>query len=173
MNRRFSMLLIASAVSVSLSCSAGFAAKPTPSVEIAILMEQARDDAAQASKDIAVLETYSMANIPWQVQFLRLQGVQVRVNDLLKNVKQLKAIQAYGTPGQQDVINRLKPLVQSMVENTNATIKYLNHNHSTVNMPVFTEQVRANKLLMNSIYNVTRAHASKDNTLFAGVPENR
>jgi hypothetical protein len=171
MNRHFSMILIASAV--SLSCSAALATKPTPSVKIDILMEQARDDAAQASKDIAALETYSMANVPWQVHFLRLQSVQVHVNDLLKHVKQLKAIEAYGTPGQQDVINRLKPLVRSMVDSTNATTKYLNHNHSTVNMPVFTEQVKANRLLMNSIYNVTRAHAPKDNTLFAAVSENR
>jgi hypothetical protein len=142
--------------------------KPSPSVEISILMGQAKADAAHADKDMTALETYSMANVPWQVHFLRLQEIQVDVNNLLKDVNQLKVIEDKGTPSQQDAINRLDPLVHSMAFNINATIKYLNQNHSTVNMPIFTDRVHVNRLLINSIYNVTRAHAPKDNTLFAG-----
>jgi hypothetical protein len=154
------------ALALSLS-SVAFAAKPSPSVEISILMGQARSDAALADKDMIVLETYSKAGIPWQVHFLQLQQIQVHINDLVKDVNQLKSIEEKGTPSQQDAVNRLDPLVRGMAANINATIKYLNHNHSAVNMPVFTEHVRANRLLLNSIYNVTSSRAPKDNTLFA------
>lgn len=160
------------AVALPLS-SAAFAAKPSPSVEISILMGQARSDAALADKDMTVLESYSMAGIPWQVHFLRLQQIQVHVNDLLKDVNQLKSIEEKGTPSQQDAINRLDPLVRSMAANINATIKYLNHNHSTVNMPMFTDKVHVDRLLLTSIYNVTRSHAPLDNTLLADGPQNR
>ena len=153
--------------------SAAFAVKPIPSIEISILMGQARADATQSDIDMTALETYCMAKIPWQVHFLRLQEIQVDVNNLLKDVSQLKAIASKGTPSQQDAINRLDPLVQSMASNINATIKYLNRNHSTVNMPVFTDRLRGNRLLINSIYNVTRAHAPKDNSLLAGGVQNR
>lgn len=154
------------AVALPLS-SAAFAAKPSPSVEISILMAQARADAVMADKHMTVLETYSMAGIPWQMHFLQLQQIQVDVNNLSKDVNQLKAIKDKGTSSQQDAINRLDPLVRSMSANIDATIRYLNHNHSTTNMPVFTDQVRVNRLLLRSIYNVTRSRAPKDNTLFA------
>jgi hypothetical protein len=60
-----------------------------------------------------------------------------------------------------------------MAANVRVTIKYLNQNHSRVNMPPFTDQVHIDRLLINSIYNVTRAHAPKNNTLFADAPKNR
>jgi hypothetical protein len=147
--------------------SAAFAVNQRSSIEVSILMGQARADAVQADKDITALETYSMANIPWQVHFLRLQEIQVDVNNLLKDVNQLKAIQDKGTPSQQDVINRLDPLVHTMAFSIAATIKYLNQNHSTVNMPVFTDRVHANRLLIDSVYSVTHSHAQKANTLLA------
>jgi hypothetical protein len=164
---------MAALLAVAFSISSAFAVKPKPSIEISILMGQARADATQADIDLTALETYSMANIPWQVHFLRLQQIHVHVGHLLKDVSQLKAIASKGTPGQQDAINRLDPLVQTMASNINAAIKYLNRNHSTVNMPVFTDQVRVNRLLIDSICNVARAHAPKDNTLLAVESQNR
>jgi hypothetical protein len=164
---------MAALLAVAFSISSAFAVKPNPSTEISILMGQARADATQADIDLTALETYSMANIPWQVHFLRLQQIHVHVGHLLKDVSQLKAIASKGTPGQQDAINRLDPLVQTMASNINAAIKYLNRNHSTVNMPVFTDQVRVNRLLIDSICNVARAHAPKDNTLLAVESQNR
>jgi hypothetical protein len=164
---------MAALLAVAFSISSAFAVKPNPSTEISILMGQARADAVQADKDVTALETYSMANIPWQVHFLRLEEIQVDVSNLSKDVSQLKVIADKGTPSQQDAINRLDLLVRNMAFNIHATIKYLNQNHSTVNMPVFTDRVRANRLLINSICNVARAHAPKDNTLLAVESQNR
>lgn len=173
LTKSYAFRLVAILAVVLPLSSAAFAEKPSTSIEISILMGQARADAVQADKDITALETYSMANIPWQTHFLRLQEIQVDVNNLLKDVEQLKAIEEKGTPSQQDAINRLDPLVHSMAFNIRTTIKYLNQNHSTVNMPVFTDRVHENRLLINSIYNVTRAHAPKDNALLAGEAQTR
>jgi hypothetical protein len=85
----------------------------------------------------------------------------------MKDVNQLKAMENNGTPSQQDAINRLDPLVRCMSANINATIRYLNHNHNTTNMRAFTSQVHANRLLIDSVYNVTHSHAPKASTLFA------
>ena len=165
-NSRAFRLAAMLAVVLPLS-SAAFAVNQRSSIEVSILMGQARADAVQADKDITALETYLLANIPWQTHFLRLETIQVDVNNLLKDLKQLNAIKEEATPSQQDAINRLDPLVHSMSFNIAATIKYLNHNHSTVNMPVCTEHVRANRLLLDSICNVTRSRAPKDNALLA------
>ncbi|WP_348261057.1 hypothetical protein P8935_14740 [Telmatobacter sp. DSM 110680] len=169
--RSYAFRMVAVIAAALLLSSAAFAVKPASSVEISILMGQARQDAVLADKDMTALESYSMAGVPWQVHFLRLQEIQVHVNDLMKDVNQLRAIESNGTPSQQDAINRLDSLVSSMAANVRVTIKYLNQNHSRVNMPPFNDQVHIDRLLINSIYNVTRAHAPKNNMYFADAPK--
>jgi hypothetical protein len=166
---RFAAML---AVELPLS-SAAFAVKQSPSIEVSILMGRARADAVQADKDITVLETYLLANIPWQTHFLRLEAIQVDVNNLLKDLKQLNAIKEEATPSQQDAINRLDPKVHDMDFNIRTAMKSLYRNSNTVNTPVFTDQVRASRLLINSIFNVTHAEGQKDNTLLAKESQNR
>lgn len=87
---------IAVRIAVIVAVTAGFslvsAAKNRDSEQISIYMHQARIHTAQAGQDLALLQTYSMAGVAWQVHFNRLQHVEDDVNALVKDCNRLSQI---------------------------------------------------------------------------------
>lgn len=130
------------AVVMLAASSAVCAAQNGESMRVAQVFAEARSHAALAAINADQLETYHMANIPWQVHYYRLLQIGDYVNALTKDVQRLNRLRAEASPKQTEAIlqfEQLQGILQARVINTR---KYLVKNHQEVNMPTFHNQVK-------------------------------
>jgi len=139
------------------------------SEQISISMHQARLHATQAAADLALLQTYSKAGVPWQVHFHRLQQVQDHVNALVADYNRLDALRYKATPSQVAALDRIQPLLQDLQSQVKETLHYLVYNSVAVNMPPFTQRVRAEHASVTQIFAALCNCARNNNVLVASL----
>jgi hypothetical protein len=128
------------------------AGKTRDSEQISIYMHQARVHSIQAARDLALLQTYSMAGVPWQVHFNRLQLVDDSVNSLVNDYNRLNALRASATPSQVETLNTIQPILQDLHAQVKESLRYLNYHSNEVHMPPFTRLVHVEFANVNTIF---------------------
>jgi hypothetical protein len=161
----------AAIVAVFAGFSLVAAAKTGDSEQISIYMHLARTHATQAAHNLALLQTYSMAGIPWQVHFNRLQQVQDNVNAIVKDYNRLNALRDSATPEQVEALNSIQPMLQDLQAQVKETLRYLDYHSNAVNMPPFTERVHVQYASVNQIFNALCNCARKNNVLVASAKD--
>ena len=119
------------------------AAQSTNSQKISIDMHQARVHALQAVDDFELLQTYSMAGIPWQVHYSRLQKIQDEVRALGKDAARLNLLKDDARFDQQIAIERVNALSTSLAIRVGESLHYLNRHTAAVNKEPFALRVRS------------------------------
>ncbi|UWZ85299.1 hypothetical protein [Occallatibacter riparius] len=175
MNRLLSANIFrnAAAAAFLVLLSTACAAVTGDAEKISQLLRQAKTDAVQTANDALQLETYSMANIPWQVHYYRLVATGDGVNALVKDWKQLQQLRDKATPEQQAVIDQLGELLNGLAIRVNAARHYLAQNPNEVNMPTFHDQIRANNTdIQNASLAVCQCASKARQLLTAKVDKN-
>lgn len=147
------------------------AAKTGDSEQISFYMHQARTHATKAAADLQLLQTYSMAGIPWQVHFNRLQQVQDDVNAIVKDYNRLNALRDSATPAQVEALNSIQPMLLDLQSQVKETLRYLDYHSNAVNMPPFTDRVHVQYASINQIFNALCNCARKNNVLVASAKD--
>jgi hypothetical protein len=147
-------------------------AKSGDSEQIAFYMHQARIHATQTAADLQLLQTYSMAGVPWQVHFNRLQQVQDDINALVKDYNRLNTLRASATPTQVEALDTIQPVLQDLQSQVKETLRYLDYNSNMVNMPPFTQRVHMQYASVNQIFATLCNCAKKNNVLVASAKDN-
>lgn len=119
------------------------ATEPPDSVQVSLYMQEARLHAAQVVGDLELLRTYSMAGVPWQVHFARLQKVEDEVLALATDTQQLYALSDRATTDQLYAMDRVEQLTKSLAVRVKESLRYLNYHSATVDMPAFTNRVNS------------------------------
>lgn len=114
------------------------------SARITSLLRHAKEHAAQANLNAERIETYTRSKITWESHAAELNRMKGNINDLGKDVGELSAARAEGSPWQQQAIDDIDPLLRSMADHLSAMIKHLSENQNRVHMPAYEDYAKAN-----------------------------
>jgi uncharacterized protein Yka (UPF0111/DUF47 family) len=96
--------------------------------EITQLLTDARDKAAELSRDADDMESMIRSDVSWQSHADMLELIRTHVNQLGKIAAQLEQRRGEASPWQQQAIDRMLPVLRELAANTTAAINHLNEN---------------------------------------------
>jgi hypothetical protein len=128
------------------------AAQNADSAAISKLLVQVKHHAALANDDAATLESYTRSNVSWKTHAKQLNLMKEHVNNLVTDAGQLKAMREDGSPGQQDAIDRITPLLPVITTHLTAMIEHLNANPNQIHMRSYRDYVDTNQRLISRTY---------------------
>jgi hypothetical protein len=111
--------------------------------EVTRLLVEARDKAAQLSRDADDMEALIRTDASWESHAAMLDEIKGHVNDLGRIAKQLEQSRSSASPWQQQAIDRMMPLLKELAANTTAAINHLNENRlrpTTGNYPEYLKE---------------------------------
>ena len=98
--------------------------------EITQLLADARDKAAELSRDADEMESLIRTDVSWQTHAAMLETVKDHVNELGRIATQLQQKRDSASAWQQQAIDRMLPVLRDLATNTTAAINHLNENKS-------------------------------------------
>jgi len=96
--------------------------------EITQLLTDARDKAAELSRDADEMEALIRTDVSWQTHATMLESVKEHVNQLGRIAAQLEQKRDSASQWQQQAIDRMLPVLRDLATNTTAAINHLNEN---------------------------------------------
>src|ERR1700730_15026479 len=96
--------------------------------EVTKLLADARDKAAELSRDADEMESLIGTDVSWQTHAVMLESVKEHVNQLGRIAAQLEQKRGAPTQWQLQAIDRMLPVVKELAANTSAAINHLIEN---------------------------------------------
>src|SRR3984893_19332626 len=96
--------------------------------QVTQLLAEARDEAAQLSRDADEMESLIRSDVSWQSHAAMLETVKDHVNELGRIAAQLEQKRDSASQWQQQAIDRMLPVLKELAANTTAAINHLNEN---------------------------------------------
>jgi len=96
--------------------------------EITQLLADARDKAAELSRDVDEMEALIRSDVSWQTHAEMLESVKEHVNQLGRIAAQLEQKRDSASQWQQQAVDRMLPVLRELAANTTAAINHLNEN---------------------------------------------
>src|SRR6185312_4374138 len=147
------------AMGAMLMMSVPMAAQNPDSANISTLLQHAKEHAVQAHADAEKIESYTRSTLSWRTHSDQIARMRDNINRLGKDVAALSGARAEGSPWQQDAIDHIDPLLQSMADHLSAMIQHLNENQNRVHMPPYVDYARANYQLSEKLLATIRDYA--------------
>ena len=116
----------------------------TENPEVTRLLAEARDHAAQLSRDADEMEALTRSDVSWQSHAAELENIKDHVNQLGRIAQQLQDSRSSSSVWQQQAIDRMIPLLKELASNTTAAINHLNENRERPTMGNYPEYLREN-----------------------------
>lgn len=130
-----------------IACGRPVFAQTPDSPAIAKLMAEAESNARLVSNDADTLESFTRSRMSWQSHAHQLEIMRAHVNDLVGDVNQLNNMRGEGSEWQQEAIDRVTPLMQSMTSHLTTTIEHLQNNQNRVHLKPYVDYARGNREL--------------------------
>jgi hypothetical protein len=112
--------------------------------QVTRLLAEAKDKAAQLSRDADDMEALIRTDVSWQSHAIMLDQIREHVNDLGRIAKQLEESRSSASPWQQQAIDRMMPLLKELAANTTAAINHLNENRVRPTIGNYPEYLKEN-----------------------------
>jgi hypothetical protein len=112
--------------------------------EVERLLQEARDEAVQLSKDADELEAMTRSDVSWQSHAAMLDEMKEHVNAMGRLVPKLVASRDSASPWQQQAIDRMVPLLKELATNTSAAIQHISQNKLRPTSGSYPEYLREN-----------------------------
>jgi hypothetical protein len=93
--------------------------------EVPRLLQEARDHAAELSRDADEMEAMTRTDANWESHASMLETIRENVNALTRVTEQLQAKGSAASPWQQQATDRMMPLLKELATNTTAAINHL------------------------------------------------
>ena len=129
---------------LSLSLPTPVFALRAESDQLAQLLGEARNEAAQLAKDADETESLIRNDVSWQTHAEMLESVKEHVNNMGRIIDKLTATRSSGSELQEQAVDRILPLLKELAANTTAAINYLNQNQSRPIGQPYTQYLKAN-----------------------------
>jgi hypothetical protein len=145
-NQRTSEVTTAVLVMLMLLISATLspaAAKPE-NTEVAQMLLEAKQHAAELATDADELESLTRSNVSWQSHADKLEQIKEHVNAMGQLVPKLVASRDSASPWQQQAIDRMIPLLKELAANTSAAIEHLKQHPERPTSGAYTEYLKEN-----------------------------
>jgi len=134
------------------------------SADINKMLSDVNDQAIQFRADAEKMATFTRSNISWESYAVQLQLIKDHVNAAGKTLAKLNAERDNASPWQQTAINRINPLYNELVANTEAVITTLSNNETRVHLKSFQDYVQANSDLAANLAHVIGDFVDYGNT---------
>jgi hypothetical protein len=108
--------------------SATLFAQKEENPEVTQLLVDARDKAAELSRDADEMESLIRTDASWQTHATMLETVKDHVNELGRIATKLEQKRDSASEWQQQAIDRMLPVLRDLATNTTAAINHLNEN---------------------------------------------
>jgi hypothetical protein len=115
-------------VSMLFLFSTPLSAQKQENPEVTQLLADAREKAAELSRDADEMEALIRTDVSWQTHAAMLESVKEHVNQLGRIAAQLEQKRDQASPWQQQAIDRMLPVLKELAANTTAAINHLNEN---------------------------------------------
>lgn len=119
-------------------------AQVADSPEITAAFSDIKTHAVLAEGDAELLDSYTRSRLAWESHSRRISQMKEHVNDLIRDYQKVDKLRLEGSEWQQDVIDRMQPLIKGMSDHLSAAIDHLNQNQGRVHMKPWQDYVRAN-----------------------------
>ena len=124
------MIVGALTISMLFLFSMPLLAQKQENPQVTQLLADARDEAAQLSRDADEMESLIRTDVSWQTHAAMLETVKDHVNELGRIATQLEQKRDSASQWQQQAIDRMLPVLKELAANTTAAINHLNENKS-------------------------------------------
>ncbi len=128
--RKMAAELIVGVLTVSMVflISTPLSAQKQENPEVTQLLADAREKAAELSRDADEMESLIRTEVSWQTHAAMLENVKDHVNELGRIAAQLEQKRDSASAWQQEAIDRMLPVLRELAANTTAAINHLNEN---------------------------------------------
>src|SRR6202167_1519420 len=96
--------------------------------DVTKLLADARDKAAELSRDVDEMEALIRTDVSWQTHAEMLESVKEHVNQLGRIAAQLEQKRDSTSQWQQQAVDRMLPVLKELAANTTVAINHLNEN---------------------------------------------
>lgn len=140
-----SHLIIGVVVTVlSFSLPARVFALRAESDQLAQLLGEARNEAAELARDADETESLIRNDVSWQTHAEMLERVKEHVNNTARIIDRLTATRSSGSELQEQAVDRILPLLKELAANTTAAINYMNQNKTRPMGEPYTQYLKEN-----------------------------
>jgi hypothetical protein len=112
--------------------------------EVNQLLADARDEAAQLSRDADEMESLILTDVSWQTHAAMLETVKDHVNKLGRIATQLEQKRDSASQWQRQAIDRMLPVLRDLATNTTAAINHLNENKNRPLVGTYPQYLKEN-----------------------------
>jgi hypothetical protein len=120
------------------------AASKPENTEVAQMLLEAKQHAAELATDADELESLTRSNVSWQSHADKLEQIKEHVNAMGQLVPKLVASRDSASPWQQQAIDRMVPLLKELAANTSAAIEHLRQHPERPTSGAYTEYLKEN-----------------------------
>lgn len=124
-----------------------FTAKATEkpdSEQVSKLLAEAQTMAFQLKEDAVDMESFTRADLDWQVHAAAIGKIKEHFNELSRQVTKLKAERSAASPWQRQAIDQIDPYLDELVGYTSAVIENINKNPALLRTPEYKDYLEAN-----------------------------
>ena len=122
------MIVGALTISMLFLFSMPLLAQKQENPQVTQLLADAREKAAELSRDADEMESLIRTDVTWQTHAAMLETVKDHVNQLGRIAAQLEQKRDSASQWQQQAIDRMLPVLKELATNTTAAINHLNEN---------------------------------------------
>jgi hypothetical protein len=112
--------------------------------EVAQLLLQAKEHAAELSADADEMEALTRSNTSWETHAAKLEEIKEHVNAMGQLLPKLLESRDSASPWQQQAIDRMVPLLKELAANTTAAIQHLSQNQIRPTTGSYPEYLKEN-----------------------------
>jgi hypothetical protein len=132
-------LLAAGVITMAVAAS-----EVTDSEQVSKLLSDAKTQAYQLREDAATMDSYSRANVGWEIHAVSLDQIKQHINESGRTLAKLDENRSSASPWQATAIDRIKPLLKEIAANTQNAIQTLNGNPKQLSSPDYKEYLETN-----------------------------
>jgi hypothetical protein len=140
------------------------AVQSTENPQVTQLLSEAREKAAQLSRDADEMESLTRSDVSWQSHAAMLESMKDDVNEMGRIAQKLEASRNTASPWQQQAIDRMMPLLKELASNTTAAINHLNQERNRPTSGEYADYLRQNSETARELSDMVSSFVRYDET---------
>jgi hypothetical protein len=130
---------------LAFAASTAFGAQTSKdSKEVSTLLADIKTEATQLSHDADQLKSFTHSTFSWESHARKVEQIKDHVNNAGKSLSKLDSARGDASPWQQQVIDRINPLLKELASNVTSTIEHLNQKPRLLQTGPYVDYAAAN-----------------------------
>jgi hypothetical protein len=117
---------------------------PPDSEQVSAWLAAVEAQAIILSVDAFTLEAYTRSGAAWESHSAAVNRMGEHLSELGRQFAKLPEVQAQASPWQRAAINRIRPLLKELAENSEKVIQYINDDPKRLSLDQYRDYIEAN-----------------------------